>query len=502
MSTNMKTFNGGDVPLSDRATEVKELLALATERLIPFISSADSPSGKVVVEPLPPKELEKAFDLALPDGEGRGREGLDHVLEKVLRYSVNTWNQGFMDKLFSTTDPVGVASDLVLSVLNTNVHVYQVSPALTIIERETAQKLARLFGFNGPHAGGLTFPGGSSSNATSMLIARHTLFPATKQKGNDTYRFAVFSSSHGHYSIEKAATLLGFGSEAVQYVDVDREGRMITSDLESKIIKAKLEGFTPLWVNAGAGTTVMGSYDPFNEIADICQRHRLWFHVDGSWGGAVAFSRNQNWRLKGVERADSVTMNPHKMLNVPSTCSFLVMPDRRKIHRATSLKAGYLFHEDKDTPDDVYDMAQLTMGCGRRADSLKMAFGWIYYGREGYERRIDHAFSIASYFATALSKRPGFHLISSNPPPGLQVCFYYIGHAQTLSKDAAANTAFTRRIAKKLIERGFMIDYSPDKVHGEFFRAVVNSGTSKEKVDELIDAVEALGRAEERGSNL
>ncbi|KAF8250180.1 PLP-dependent transferase [Wilcoxina mikolae CBS 423.85] len=423
-------------------------------------------------------------------GEGLGAPGLEETIRKVLRYSVNTWRDGFMDKLYASTDPVGIASDLLLSVLNTNVF----SPALTIIERETAQRFANLFGFDGPYAGGITLPGGSASNSTSMIIAKNTLFLETKIHGNGDKKFVVFTSIHGHYSVEKAAILLGLGSEAVWEIDVDKQGRMITAELEAKVIEAKERGFTPFYVNAGAGTTVFGSYDPFDEIAEICQRHGLWLHIDGSWGGSVVFSENQKWRMKGAHKADSLTVNPHKMLGVPVTCSFLLTGDRRRFHRAVSLKAGYLFHEQEDEDEqEVYDMAQMTMGCGRRADSLKMALGWIYYGKGGYQRRIDHAFDMAKYFATTLEKRRGFHLVSENPPPCLQVCFFYTGTSDRLRDDAKYNTDMTRRIAAQLIAKGYMIDYSPDLTHGEFFRAVVSSTTTRETIDGLIAAIEKLG---------
>src|SRR5690606_33766843 len=114
---------------------------------------------------------------------------------------------------------------LILNDVGPQVHVYQVSPALTVIEKETATQFARLFGFNGAHAGGLTFPGGSASNWTSMLVAKNTLYPETKVKGNGGHRFVVFSSEHGHYSVEKAAILLGIGSDAVWSVKVDEKGR-------------------------------------------------------------------------------------------------------------------------------------------------------------------------------------------------------------------------------------------------------------------------------------
>lgn len=204
------------------------------------------------------------------------------------------------------------------------------------------------------------------------------------------------------------------------------------------MVRAKKEGWTPFYVNAGAGSTVLGSYDPFDEISRIAKEHKLWFHVDGSWGGSVIFSDNQRWRVKGCEKADSFTVNPHKMLGVPVTCSFLLTNDRRIFSRATSLKAGYLFHEIEGAgDDDVWDLAQMTMGCGRRADSLKMALSWVYYGRDGYQKRIDHAFDMAKYFAEKLEAKSNFHLVSENPPPCLQVCFYYIGSGGELSANAA-----------------------------------------------------------------
>jgi len=233
-----------------------------------------------------------------------------------------------------------VASELLLSVLNTNLHVYQVSPVLTLIEKHTSRALAALFGFNGPHSGGVSQPGGSAANQSSIVIARNTMFPETKMDGYGNKKFVLFTSAHGHYSVEKAAQMFGFGSNAVWNVPVDVAGRMIPNELESLVVKARGQGFTPFYVNATAGTTVLGSYDPLNEIADICERHKLWLHIDGSYGGSVVFSDElRKGRLEGSERADSVCISPHKMLGVPVTCSFLLGKDLRQFHKAMTLPA-------------------------------------------------------------------------------------------------------------------------------------------------------------------
>jgi glutamate decarboxylase len=230
---------------------------------------------------------------------------------------------------------------LLLATLNTNVHVYQVSPVLTLIEKYTARTLASMFGFNETHSGGITMPGGSASNQTSVLIARNTMFPETKTGGYGNRRFVLFTSAHGHYSLEKAAQMLGFGSNNVVSVPVDDDGRMISAELQRLITETRQHGGTPFYVNATAGTTVLGSFDPFDGIADVCAREGLWMHVDGSWGGSVVFSeRLRQGRLDGVERANSIAINPHKMLGVPLTCSFLLGKDMRQFHKANTLPAG------------------------------------------------------------------------------------------------------------------------------------------------------------------
>ncbi|KAF8458245.1 pyridoxal phosphate-dependent transferase [Kalaharituber pfeilii] len=480
MIVSHQNSSGNDSRGIDVAKEVEELLQAVQSRLIPFIRSSSPPALTKLLH----------NDVWLPQ-TGKGREGLLKALESVLKYSVNTWSEGFMDKLYASTNAPGVAAELILSVLNTNVHVYQVSPVLTIIEKATARQFANLFGFDGVHSGGITLPGGSYSNSTSMIIARSTLYPETKTQGNANHRFVLFTSIHGHYSVEKAAIMCGLGSDSVWKIGVDNEGKMIISELEEAILRAKCEGYTPFYVNAGAGTTVLGSYDPFIQIGHLCRKYGLWFHVDGSWGGSVAFSERLKYKLRGAEMANSLTVNPHKMLGVPVTCSFLLTRDTRIFHRANTLRAGYLFHNEVEN-DEVYDMADLTLGCGRKGDSLKLALGWIYYGKEGYESKIDHAFDMAAYFSQALSQRKNFHLVSSNPPPCLQVCFFYAPEG-SLPDDASVNTKITRTIAQKLVHDGFMVDYAPDVSRGDFFRVVVNSQTMTDTIDRLVDAIERHG---------
>lgn len=446
------------------------------------------------------------MDLSLPQ-DGMGQAGFLKQVEQILQYSVNTWDRGFMSKLYASTDAPGLAAELILAALNTNVHTYEVSPALTMIEKHTTRALANLFGLNGPHAGGISVQGGSSSNTTSIVIARNTLFPDTKTHGNgaNNLKLVLFTSAHGHYSIEKAAQMLGLGSSSVRSVPVDPQtGSMDPTALSARIAEAKDQGCTPFYLNATAGTTVLGSYDPIEPLAAICKEHDLWLHVDASWGGPAIFSPTHARKLAGSHLADSVAINPHKMMGVPITCSFLLGADMRQFHASNTLPATYLFHSSSPSSShDIYDLADLTLQCGRRADSLKLHLAWTYHGTHGFASQIDAAFATAAHLATLVARHPDLVLVGGggghrDPPPCCQVCFYYAKDG-VLRDGREGNGRVTVEVARGLVGRGFMVDYAEadmgggERGRGPFLRAVVSRGTGRGAVEGLVEAVVEVG---------
>lgn len=275
--------------------------------------------------------------------------------------------------------------------------------------------------------------------------------------------------------------------------------------LESRLKKAREEGKTPFYVNATAGTTVLGSYDPIRAISKICRAQNLWLHVDASWGGPAIFSPDlAKERLDGSHLVDSIAINPHKMMGVPCTCSFLLGANLRQFHAANTLPASYLFHADADAegeehtggdqmPADVYDLADLTLQCGRRGDALKLYLSWAYHGTEGYRQQIETAFDTAKYFANLVEAHGDLKLVSENPPPCLQVCFFYAkgGGVKEVGEE---NSRVTREVAKGLVPRGFMVDYAGvDDGRGSFLRCVVSRGTRRGTVEGLVRAVVEIG---------
>lgn len=495
-------------PPLTRADEVQDLLTSLQSLIVPFVAAADEDAKTkhtghglrvegggprtTLVEHHPPKKLESIVGDELKiNEEENGKEGLMAMVDTILKYSVNTWDQGFLDKLYGSPNAIGLVSELLLATLNTNSHVYQVSPMLTLIEKQTTIYLASLFGLPASTSGGITQPGGSTSNSTALVVARNTLYPDTKATGNGSHHFTIFTSAHGHYSVEKAANLFGLGSKNVISIPVDDVGRVIPSEFERLVLESKDRGETPLFLNATAGTTVLGSFDPFTELSAICKKHNIWFHIDGSWGGSVIFSsKHASSRLAGAHLADSITINPHKMLGVPMTCSILLGADMGTFYRALTLPAGYLFHNHgADTnARDIYDLADLTPQCGRRADALKLFLALKYYGSKHFSELVANGYENAEFLLSELKSAGNFVTISPEPLPCLQVCFYFARNGK-LGDDAEKNGRITSEIAARLITRGFMIDFAPgDK--GKFFRVVVNGGTRKGTLVGLVKAVE------------
>lgn len=381
-------------------------------------------------------------------------------------------------------------------------HVYQVSPALTIIEKKTARTFASLFGLTGPQAGGTTQPGGSASNLTALVVARNTLFPEIKINGYAGKQLVLFTSAHGHYTFEKAAQICGLGSSAAWSVAVDGQGRMDGSELVRLIHRARGEGLTPFFANATAGTTVFGAYDPLADIAAVCKQEKLWYHVDPSWGGPAIFSSTQKHKMRGSELADSLTVNPHKMIGVPVTCSFLLGADMSKFWRANTLPAGYLFHSDTEDANSsgvsdipIGSSAQGRSMGPRRLDAAMRPHRRLPQTRSrmdllrqrGLRRADRQRLRHSCLLATSIEANPNLTLVSENPPPCLQVCFYFGGEA-VVAESKERNSWRTKEIARKLVGRGFMIDYAPgDKVL--FFRAVVHLGTARTTVERLMEDV-------------
>ncbi|KAG8014373.1 Glutamate decarboxylase 1, partial [Nibea albiflora] len=314
----------------------------------------------------------------------------------------------FFNQLSSGLDVIGVAGEWLTSTANTNMFTYEVSPVFILMEEVLLRKMQSIVGWSDEEGDGIFCPGGSISNLYSILVARYHFYPES------------------HYSVKKSAAVLGLGSENVFMVKCDERW-----------------GLVPFYVNATAGTTVYGAFDPLDDVADICHRHTLWMHVD--------------------------------------------------------MGAEYLFQTDK--PYDVsYDTGDKSIQCGRHVDAFKLWLMWKAKGSEGFGAQVNKCLENAEYLYDQLQRRAGFELVFKNKPEHCNVCFWYTppslrGLPPGEDRDARLHQV-APQIKGRMMEKGsVLIGYQPLGAKVNFFRCVFsNPATQHEDIDFLLDEIIWLSR--------
>ncbi len=475
--------------MPDTTTDVDAVLHEAARIAAEYIAGHDDPS-EPVLRYRAPEELRRELSLSLPR-RGRPLEELLGEARRFLSWSVRTGHPRFFNQLFAGYEPAAILGEWMVAVLNTSMYTYEVAPVATLVERELLERMNALVGFES--GDGVLAPGGSHSNLLAVLAARHRAFPHVKREGlRPGDAPALFHSAEAHYSLNRAASVAGIGLDGAFEIPVDGGGRLIPAELERAVEAARAAGRRPFLISATAGTTSAGAFDPIAELAEVAARHDLWLHVDACYGGSALFSRRHRHLLEGIERADSVSWNPHKMMGVPLPCSAVLMREKGRLLAAFSMKADYLFH---DTEAASWDLGDLTLQCGRRVDGLKLWMSWQAHGDEGFERRVDGLFELAASFADAVRLREGFRLIRE--PQATAVCFRYLPaarrHLGGPERDAAEHRA-TVDIRERMLKRGrFFINYCELEGAATFRIVVCNARTTSEDLEGLMEEIELLG---------
>lgn len=258
-----------------------------------------------------------------------------------------------------------------------------------------------------------------------MVCARHSVNPEIRTKGLSGMKTLVaYTSEDSHYSLNKASNWLGIGIENLILIKADNQGVMITSELEKAILVSLEEGKQPFFVNATGGTTLLGAFDDITGIADVCDKYKLWLHVDACLGGAAIFCPGYKHLLNGVSRASSFAWNPHKSLGAPLQCSMFLVKECGLLHTCNSANAKYLFQQDKFY-DVSYDTGDKSVQCSRKVDAFKFWLMFKVRGESGFAELVSNVMHHAKYLASLIEQRAGFHLIM----PHFQytnICFWYV----------------------------------------------------------------------------
>ncbi|XP_036822446.1 glutamate decarboxylase 1 isoform X2 [Oncorhynchus mykiss] len=490
------------LPAKNGEEATMQFLLELVDILTNYVRKSFDRSTKVLDFHHPHQLLEgmEGFNLELSDQP----ESLEQILvdcRDTLKYGVRTGHPRFFNQLSTGLDIIGLAGEWLTSTANTNMFTYEIAPVFVLMEQLTLKKMREIIGWPSGEGDGIFSPGGAISNMYSVMIARYKYFPEVKAKGMSAApRLVLFTSEHSHYSIKKAGAALGFGSENVVLLSTDERGRVIPADLEAKILDVKQKGYHPLFVNATAGSTVYGAFDPINEIADICEKYNMWLHVDGAWGGGLLMSRKHRHKFSGVERANSVTWNPHKMMGVPLQCSAILVREKGILAGCNSMCAGYLFQPDKQY-DVSYDTGDKAIQCGRHVDIFKFWLMWKAKGTIGFEQHIDKCLDLSQYLYDKIRNREGYEMVFDGVPQHTNVCFWYIppslrGMEHNSKEYREKLHKVAPNIKAMMMESGTtMVGYQPQGQKVNFFRMVIsNPAALQSDIDFLIDEIERLGR--------
>ncbi|MFT5600806.1 MAG: sulfinoalanine decarboxylase [Flavobacteriales bacterium] len=361
-------------------------------------------------------EVWTKMDIQLQD-EKLDEATFEKSLTEIVLATPKTASTSFFNQLFGGRQSKSILGDLLAVMLNNSMYTYKVGGPQIAVEKELLKKSCDLVGYS-DKSGGTMPTGGSMSNYMSMLMARDRKDPEAKLNGSKK-DLVAYTSKYSHYSHAKNASFCGIGRNNLRYIETNSLGQMCTEDLV-KQIKADIElGKIPFYINATAGTTVFGAFDPIAEIVGIAAKFECWLHVDGAYCGSAIFSKKHNHLVKGSHLADSFSYNAHKMLGTPLTCSVLLVKDETHLYQSFSNDADYLYQ----TADNSYNPGKTSFQCGRRNDALKFWTLWKSVGTEGLESIVDLQFELAREARTYVANHPDYTLYNNEESIG--VCFNY-----------------------------------------------------------------------------
>ncbi len=418
---------------------------------------------------------------------------LEQFRSEVMPYPMGNGHPRFFGWANSPPTAIGIVAELLAATMNPSCA--GGDHAAIYLERATVRWLMELMGFPTDGSMGILVSGGSIASLTGLATARQW---AAEQDGwnvrddglSQRPPMTMYVSSETHTTVIKAAELLGIGSRHVRIIPADADFRMDMTAPEASVIADRNAGYRPLAIIGSAGTVSTGAIDPLDAIADLCAEHQLWFHVDGSLGGPGVLDARIAPHYAGMERSDSLAIDPHKWLSVPVECGCVFVRDGALLRQTFSLVPPYVQVEVGKGFGGLPWYAEYGFQQSRGFRALKTWMTLVHAGREGIEQTICRHNDLAQYLAGRIASHPRLELVT---PPGLSIaCFRYV--PETGEADTSALNALNKSLMEHLQAGGDA--FVTQAVLGGVFalRAnVFHFSTTEADLDALVDAVERVG---------
>jgi L-2,4-diaminobutyrate decarboxylase len=486
------------------AAYAPEVFEKASQRLsgllTQYMSDAESSKGDVLPW-TPPAEmveigrrvLDSSLDSEASDPESAERR-FTEIVEVMLAHSHRLHDPRYIGHQVPAPVPLGGLFDAVGSVTNQVMAVYEMGPWATAVERVMVETLGQEIGWTPGEFTGVVTHGGSLANLTALLTARNIRLGDVWNRGlayPEQGEPVIVAQADSHYSIARAAGVMGLGVKNVIPVPLDERRRMDPAALEAILSRLEEEHRPVIAVVAGACATPIGAFDPLPEIGAICRRREIWLHIDAAHGGAALLSPTYRTLLDGIDQADSVVWDAHKMLFTPGLCAFVFYKDKGHADRTFHQEAPYLF--DPTAPELAdYDSGVRTLECTKRAAAFGIWGLWAMFGRQLFVDLVETTFAMGAVFHQKLDAAEDF--VPLHRPQCNIVAFRHIPEAlRDASPDILGRFQFELR--RKLIESGefYIVSTALDGV-GALRATVMNPLTQPEHIDALLDALRRHGQ--------
>ena len=428
---------------------------------------------------IPYKDPEESLALWREDYR-LGQGDITDFFSKTIQYSNHLHHPRYMGHQVTPPVPITAIASMLSSLLNNGMAVYEMGLVSNPLERILSELLAQKIGFDA-HASGLLTSGGTLANLTALLAARAAKTDVWEDGTNE--RLAVMVSDEAHYCIDRAARIMGMGNEGIIKIPTNELFQIRTDLLEQYYQEATDKGLRMIAIIGSACSTSTGSYDDLEAIAAFAQKHQLWFHADGAHGGAVVFSDKYKHLVKGLNQADSVVIDWHKMLMAPALITAVIFKRNDDAFRTFQQKAQYLWANQHSK--DWFNSGKRTFECTKLMMSLKVHAILKAHGEQIFTDNVEYLYNLGKQFAALIKARPNFELAIE--PESNIVCFRLLHELAELNE-------LNANIRKKLLEEGkFYIVQTTlgDKLY--LRTALMNPLTTETHLTALLDEVERLG---------
>lgn len=414
-------------------------------------------------------------------GKAKGEEELLKILKEfILPYSKNLHSPQYMGHQVPPSLPLAVMLDMIISGWNQSLVVSRMSPVLSVIETELIRFFCRHIGYD-ERSGGTLTSGGSVSNLLGILAARIKTSPT-----NELDKLVIFSSGQAHYSVKKAAITLGLKKENVISLPYQQDYTVDVAKIPAIIEDVLNQGKIPFCLSANAGSTSTGSFDDLTRLSSLCKKYNIWFHVDAAHGGSLIFSDKLRYLLAGIEEADSISIDAHKMMFMPSSAAMCFFKEERFLKNCfKDADAPYLYNN----LDESYDLSKKSLQCTRRGDALKIWGSLFAYGTEFFSSRQEYLKKITEYFYEALSRHKNFVPIIK--PSFNIICFRYKPENTALSREQLNDINYKLR---DMVNESGDVMLTLTVLEGDVaLRAtIINPATTEMHIDNVLRIVEDM----------